>query len=352
MQWFWLIPSVGFGLVLGFTTGQWLSAAMAAVTAVGFIAYSVFSGKRAVVQANAPVHLGLGRVAIGNRVLPKSSWRWKGDWIEAVDHAVRQEHQDWLAAQRLTAKVTGSLAAQQPAPSGLGLWAGFDGQTQIDFDLANDGPHLLIVGATGSGKSQFLTLGIKSLVTSYQPQQLAFVFIDFKGGSALQQFSQLPHSLGILTNHHQHATAFFADLLQHMQKRELQLAAQGLSRIEDMPQLQRPPRILVCIDELQPVLQLPQALPALDSIAARGRSLGIHLMVTTQSLAGFPRTLLTNLTLRVGIGRLDPIDAAQLGLGKASTQASPQSADNWQHAVFCSANSSGNFRFPSGGLVQ
>jgi hypothetical protein len=356
MQWFWLIPSLGFGLVLGFTTGQWLSAAMAGFTALGLVAYFALNNRRVPTSSTDPVHLSIAGIAVGNQVLPKQSWRWKGEWVETVDKAVRGEHADWLAAQNLKQKVSGSLSPANSGPNSLSFWAGFESQRQIDFDLVSDGPHSVIIGATGSGKSQFLCLVIRSLLETYKPSQLALILIDFKGGSALQQFASVAHSLGLLTNQQEAATEFFQDLNQHMNRRQQQLAQLGLSRIEELPDSQSLPRILVCIDELVPVLEMPSALAEIDSVAARGRSLGIHLIVTAQSLGGFPRSLLTNLTLRFGIGQLDPIDAAQLGLGR-TTSLGPKPpvrllAADWQIAQYSGARGGGQFVFPSGGVIQ
>lgn len=324
---------------------------MAGLTTIGFACYWWFSRSKVPVNLHDPIHVSGNRVAIGNRVLPKQSWRWKSEWVEAVDREVRSQHSKWLAGRKLQAKVGASLAALEPNPAGLSFWAGFSGDQQVDMDLASDGPHLAVIGATGSGKSQFLKLLIESLVASYGPSQLALILVDFKGGSALHKYSRLPHSLGILTNQQDHTQAFFQDLELHMAKRQQVFSELGISRIEDLPSGQPMPRMLVCIDELLPVLQVPPALAAIESVAARGRSLGIHLVVTAQSLAGFPRSLLTNLTLRLGIGRLDAIDAAQLGLGKSALADSSPPNVGWQSAQYSGARSKGDLVFPSGGLL-
>src|SRR5918997_1014214 len=62
------------------------------------------------------------------------------------------------------------------------------------------GPHGLIVGATGSGKSELLRTIVASLAVNHSPEDLAFVFVDFKGGAAFAELSGLPHSAGLITN--------------------------------------------------------------------------------------------------------------------------------------------------------
>lgn len=161
------------------------------------------------------------------------------------------------------------------------------------LDLESDGPHLLIAGTTGSGKSELLRSLTAALALSYPPDRINFLFFDFKGGSGLGPLSGLPHCVGMLT-----------DLNRHELDRSLiSLRAEVRRREELLSAVQAPdlagyrtasgdhaaplPQLVLIIDEFRMLVEdAPEALTELMRIAAIGRSLGIHLIMATQRPQG------------------------------------------------------------------
>ena len=183
-------------------------------------------------------------------------------------------------------------AASRHQP-GLAVPIGQAADCERTLDLQYDGPHLLIAGTTGSGKSELLRSMITALALCYPPDRVSFLFIDFKGGSGLGPLQGLPHCVGILT-----------DLTSHKLERSLvSLRAEIRLREELLASVQAPdlasyrasrtngdpvlPHLAVVIDEFRMLVEhAPAALTELMRIAAIGRSLGIHLIMATQRPQG------------------------------------------------------------------
>ncbi len=158
------------------------------------------------------------------------------------------------------------------------------------------GPHGLIVGATGSGKSELLRTIVASLAASHRPEDLCFVFVDFKGGAAFAELSGLPHSAGMITNL-QHDLSLIdrmhAALFGEQQRRQSILRAAG--NLDDVaayralrasdPTLEPLPHLLVIVDEFGELLaNRPEFIELFLAIGRVGRSLGMHLLLSSQRL--------------------------------------------------------------------
>ncbi|MFD0467425.1 FtsK/SpoIIIE domain-containing protein [Nonomuraea thailandensis] len=192
------------------------------------------------------------------------------------------------------------------------IGVGPDGPFTVDLRL--DGPHGLIAGTTGAGKSELLQTMICSLAVANRPDQLTFVLIDYKGGAAFKECVRLPHTVGMVSDLDGHLTQRALDsLAAEIRRRERLLAAAGAKDIEDYtgPGM---PRLVLIIDEFAAlVAELPDFVAGLVDIARRGRSLGIHLILATQRPAGVVTAdIQANTSLRIALRVTEPAESADV----------------------------------------
>lgn len=189
---------------------------------------------------------------------------------------------------------------------------GPDGPFSVDLKL--DGPHGLIAGTTGAGKSELLQTLICSLAVANRPDQLTFVLIDYKGGAAFKECVRLPHTVGMVSDLDGHLTQRALDsLAAEIRRRERLLLSAGAKDIDDYegPGL---PRLVLIIDEFAAlVAELPDFVTGLVDIARRGRSLGIHLILATQRPAGVVTAdIQANTSLRIALRVTEPAESADV----------------------------------------
>ncbi|MBM6691648.1 cell division protein FtsK [Bifidobacterium pullorum subsp. saeculare] len=175
------------------------------------------------------------------------------------------------------------------------------------LDIAAQGPHALVAGTTGSGKSVLLQNWCLALAVRNPPDMLHFVFLDFKGGSAFNQLQGLPHTAGIVDDLDiRHAARAIVGLERELKRRERLVAEAGVSSIDRLGNAQ--PSIIIVIDEFHVLRQqLPDAIERFIRIASLGRSLGMHLIACTQHPLGqvhaeMKSNMALNLCLRVRDG--------------------------------------------------
>ncbi|HEY5224178.1 MAG TPA: FtsK/SpoIIIE domain-containing protein, partial [Microbacteriaceae bacterium] len=190
----------------------------------------------------------------------------------------------------------------------------------LTLDLVADGPHAVVGGTTGSGKSEFLTAWVAAMATQYSPQAVGFLLVDFKGGSAFTALARLPHCVGLITDlGHGEAERALKSLLAELQHRERVLARLGARDIgESAGELGR---LVIVVDEFAAMLEMfPELHAVFVDIAARGRSLGVHAVLCTQRPAGVVRdSLLANCALRISLRVNNAVDSvAVVGTDAAS----------------------------------
>ncbi len=216
-----------------------------------------------------------------------------------------------------------------------GIWAcggattavpvGADGSGPVRVDLRLDGPHALVGGTTGSGKSELLRTLVASLAVFNRPDRLCFVLVDYKGGSAFDACADLPHVVGLVTDLDGSASArALAGLAAELRRREALLRQAGASDIEsyaaavdsgaaraDGTPLRHLPRLVLVVDEFRALADdLPEFVAGMVRLAALGRSLGIHLVLATQRPAGIVSPdIRANVGLRIALRVRDESDA-------------------------------------------
>lgn len=179
-----------------------------------------------------------------------------------------------------------------PLASALKTTIGIGERGPFSLDLVADGPHALVAGTTGSGKSELLRSLVLGLALNHSPDAVVFVLIDYKGGSAFDRCTNLPHVVGVVTDLDEHlAERALQSLQAELDHRERLLRSANAGDIGEYRRSQslgEPlPRLVVVIDEFATLrVELPEFVASLVSIAQRGRSLGVHLVLATQRPSG------------------------------------------------------------------
>lgn len=187
-----------------------------------------------------------------------------------------------------SADVSGSLAAP------IGINARRE-PVYLDIHERAHGPHGLVAGTTGSGKSELLQSYILSMSLCYPPHEVAFLIIDFKGGGMANQLRELPHLAGTITNiDGREIGRSLKSIKAELKKRQYLFAQNGVNKIDDYIRLynsgavdQPLPHLIIVVDEFAELkADQPDFMKELISAARIGRSLGIHLILATQKPAG------------------------------------------------------------------
>ncbi len=198
-----------------------------------------------------------------------------------------------------------------PPTAGGGLPAVIGrGDGVVVVDLVDDGPHAVVAGMTGSGKSELLVSWVLALCARHSTREVTFLLADFKGGTAFARLASLPHVTGVITDLDRSAARRAIESLRaEIRWREGELARVGARDIRD--ERAELPRLVVVVDEFAALLADHPELHALfTDIAARGRALGMHLILGTQRVTGVVRdSLLANAPLRLSLRVADIADS-------------------------------------------
>lgn len=248
------------------------------------------------------------------------------------------------SVERRWAETRGTAALAAPV--------GVDSDGVLELDLVADGPHLLIGGTTGSGKSELLRSLVAGLALSADPDHLAFVLVDYKGGAAFDCCADLAHVAGLVTDLDdrlaERALRCLEAELRYREERLRQAGAEdlvahraraavgegggedpeaGSAEAAGAGGCEEPlPRLVVVVDEFATLAaELPEFVDSLVGIGQRGRSLGVHLVLATQRPAGaVTEDIRANTSCRIALRVTDRHDSNDV-IGAADAAAIPRS---------------------------
>ncbi|MDP8975919.1 MAG: FtsK/SpoIIIE domain-containing protein [Actinomycetota bacterium] len=201
---------------------------------------------------------------------------------------------------------------------------GVTSKGQFALDLPLDGPHGLIGGTTGSGKSVLLQSLLSSLAATHSPTRLNFLLVDWKGEGATMACRRLPHTVGAATNLDGSLSRVLTSLRAELNRRQLILRDAGAESLVEMagrdPE-RAPASLLIVVDEFgELVKQFPDFLDGVVSVAAQGRALGMHLLLATQRPSGVINdNVRANTELRIALRVADQQDSVDvIGIPRAA----------------------------------
>lgn len=206
----------------------------------------------------------------------------------------------------------GPSGAEAGSAARLEAVLGVGAHGPVRADLVRHGPHALLAGTTGSGKSELLVAWLLQLALGTPPSRLTLVLVDYKGGAAFGPLERLPHTAGVLTDLDPAGTRrALSSLEAEVRRRERLLARHGVKDIAGLPAQVVVPRLVVAVDEFAAMAaEHAEVLGSLVRVAAQGRSLGIHLILSTQRPQGaVSPAVRANTPLRVCLRVLDAGDS-------------------------------------------
>lgn len=279
-------------------------------------------GCRAVVTCRSSHHAAVVHTFTGERTdgvavdhcpiaLASSIGRWMAPLVDAHHDGVDQFRSgtvDLVSALGLDLGDPEALAARWTnSRSDARFVIGVGSQGVITIDLLRDGPHVLVAGTTGAGKSAMLRAWLVSLAADAGPDRLNIVLIDYKASAGFQRLDGLPHVVATITNLDRAETdRGLISLEAELRRRQQLLSDHGAEDLEEFHRI-RPEvplaRLVLVVDEFRALKeQVPAFVDGLVDLAGRGRNVGIHLILATQRPEGvISPDIQANTNLRVAL---------------------------------------------------
>ena len=214
-------------------------------------------------------------------------------------------------------RTSGSLPGEGRSRRHPGLRAqvGMTSGQKLVLDLREQGPHALVGGTTGAGKSEFLQSWVMGMALEHSPSRVTFLFVDYKGGAAFSECTRLPHCVGLVTDLSPHLVRrALRSLNAELRYREHVLQAKkakDLFELERLGDPDAPPSLVIVVDEFAALVnEVPEFVDGVVNVAQRGRSLGLNLILATQRPAGVIKdNLRANTNLRIALRMADEADS-------------------------------------------
>lgn len=251
----------------------------------------------------------MGESVKKQREYVRKSWK---DTITIWDRKNRRENVSFLAMHRQIGSMALELEERwkkNQVSESIQACIGRNGKgnkVYLNLHELGDGPHGLVAGTTGAGKSVLLQTLVLSLAISYSPRNLQFLLIDYKGGDMSRDLQQLPHVTGILSNLEvEELERGLAAIYSECRKRQVYLDQENCyhvdqynGKVEEDKQLAH---ICIVVDEFAELIaEHPEFMDGLLKVSRLGRSLGIHLILATQKPAGVVKEhILCNTKFRI-----------------------------------------------------
>lgn len=246
--------------------------------------------------------------------------------VDQILQIGRDSEEDTEDPDEVPAFVALHELSQRTGDAGLPAAIGRSARDEAVLDIVADGPHAIVTGTTGTGKSEFLVTWVTAMAMANGPDRVSFVLADFKGGTAFEPLRALRQVAAVITDLDQDgARRGVTSLTAEIRRRESLLAAAGARDISEIAM----PRLVIVIDEFAALLQEhPDLSQVFTDVAARGRALGMHLILGTQRATGVVRdALAANCPLRFSLRVADPADS-RLVIGTAQAAELPGGAES------------------------
>lgn len=259
-------------------------------------------------RALTPVTEIGGRVDAAAEVPASASLAHLLGGVEAMDDTAAILERWALAEAQLSA--SGRLKLDAPVGSAA--------EAPMTIDLRSDGPHVLVAGTTGAGKSELLQSLVASLAATHSPRRVTFLLVDYKGGAAFKDCVNLPHTVGLVTDLNtsevRRALVSLEAELRHREAILNEANAKDLFELEAMAHASTPPSLVLVVDEFAALArEVPEFVDGVVDVALRGRSLGIHLVLATQRPAGvITQQIRANTNLRIALRVADEDDSVDV----------------------------------------
>lgn len=250
-------------------------------------------------------------------------------WANLAGIEITEEASPIMDRWKENNSVAATAVKNRKHQGSLRALVGSRGVEPMYLDLKTEGPHALVGGTTGAGKSEFLQSWVLGMAAAYSPDRLTFLFVDYKGGAAFADCVQLPHTVGLVTDLSPHLvrralTSLRAELhyREHLFNRK---KAKDLLAMEREADPETPPSLVIVVDEFAALAkEVPEFVDGVVDVAARGRSLGLHLILATQRPAGVIKdNLRANTNMRIALRMADEEDSLDILGEKTAAYFSP-----------------------------